>query len=535
MDTTTATDAVPGTEQRAGRREWIGLAVLALPTLLLALDMSVLYLALPHLAADLRPSSSQLLWIMDIYGFMIAGFLITMGTLGDRIGRRRLLMIGAAAFCAASVLAAYSTSAGMLIGSRTLLGIAGATLMPSTLALISNMFKDPKQRGVAIAVWMSCFMGGTAVGPVVGGALLQAFWWGAAFLLGVPVMVLLLVTGPVLLPEYRSPGAGRLDLTSVALSLATILPIIFGLKELAKGGLAIAPLVALAAGAGVGVLFVRRQLRLPDPLLDLRLFRNRSFRAALATMSVGAVAMGGMFLFVSQYLQLVGELTPVRAGLLLVPPSLAMVVGTMAGPALAQRLGRWEVIGGGMALTAVGFVVLTQVGAEGGLLPVVVALAIATIGLGPGAALVTDIVVGSAPPEKAGSAASMSETSGEFGIAMGVAMMGSLGTAIYRSQLTLPAQTPAELATAARDSLAGAAAAAEGLPAEVASPLLESARQAFTSGLNTVAAIGAVALTVSAVIALLVARQTRRTDSSPVVEEVSPETVADADRELVTV
>jgi DHA2 family multidrug resistance protein-like MFS transporter len=264
------TSAATATAPKAGRREWIGLAVLALPTLLLSLDLSVLYLALPHLAADLRPSSSQLLWIMDIYGFMIAGFLITMGTLGDRIGRRRLLLIGGAAFGVTSVLAAYSVNAEMLIASRTLLGIAGATLMPSTLALISNMFQDPKQRAGAIAVWISCFMGGTAIGPVVGGLLLQWFWWGAAFLLGVPVMALLLVIGPVLLPEYRDRTAGRLDPASVALSLATILPVIFGIKELAKDGPTTVPAVAIMIGAGFGLAFIRRQHRLTSPLLDLR-------------------------------------------------------------------------------------------------------------------------------------------------------------------------------------------------------------------------------------------------------------------------
>lgn len=341
----TSPSAAP--EARAGKREWIGLAVLALPTLLLALDMSVLYLALPHLAADLQPTSTQLLWITDIYGFMVAGFLITMGTLGDRIGRRKLLMTGAVFFAAASVLAAYSTSPEMLIATRTLLGIAGATLMPSTLGLISNMFANPKQRGVAIAVWMSCFMGGTALGPAVGGMLLEAFWWGSVFLLGVPVMLLLLATGPVLLPEHKNPDAGRLDLASVALSLCTILPVIYGLKELAKDGLSTTSLGAIAVGVAVGAAFVRRQLRLSDPLLDLRLFTNRRFSSALGIFSVGGFAMGGMFLFVSQYLQLVEGLSPLHAGLWLVPPAVAMIGGTMFGPALSQRIGAGWVIGGG--------------------------------------------------------------------------------------------------------------------------------------------------------------------------------------------
>src|SRR5690606_325002 len=387
--TTVTTIIAAERDQRAGRREWIGLAVLALPTLLLSLDMSVLYLALPHLTADLAPSSTQLLWITDIYGFMVAGFLITMGTLGDRIGRRKLLMIGAAAFGVASVVAASSRSAEMLIATRMLLGIAGASLMPSTLGLISNMFLDAKQRSVAISVWISCFMGGTAIGPVVGGVLLQWFWWGSAFLLGVPVMVILLVAAPILLPEHRDASAGRIDLASVALSLGTILPVIYGLKDLAKDGMQTTPVVSIAAGLVIGLAFVRRQLRLASPLLDLRLFANRTFTTAIGVMMVGAVVMGGMFLFISMYLQLVEGLTPLAAGSWLVPPAAGMIVGSMLAPALAQRVGRAQVIGGGMIFTAIGFVVLTQASSSGGLGVVVTGLAIATLGLGPGAALVT--------------------------------------------------------------------------------------------------------------------------------------------------
>jgi len=503
-------------DQRAGRREWIGLAVLALPTLLLSLDMSVLYLALPHLTADLAPSSTQLLWITDIYGFMVAGFLITMGTLGDRIGRRKLLMIGAAAFGVASVVAAYSSSAEMLIATRMLLGIAGATLMPSTLGLISNMFLDAKQRSVAISVWISCFMGGTAIGPVVGGVLLQWFWWGSAFLLGVPVMVILLVAAPILLPEHRDASAGRIDLASVALSLGTILPVIYGLKDLAKDGMQTTPVVSIAAGLVIGLAFVRRQLRLASPLLDLRLFANRTFTTAIGVMMVGAVVMGGMFLFISMYLQLVEGLTPLAAGSWLVPPAAGMIVGSMLAPALAQRVGRAQVIGGGMIFTAIGFVVLTQASSSGGLGVVVTGLAIATLGLGPGAALVTDIVVGSVPPSRAGSAASMSETSGEFGIAIGIAMLGSLGTMIYRDSVTVPAGLPSELAAASRDTLAGAVAAAEHLPADVAVPLLGSARAAFTEGLTTVATFGTVVLAVFGLAALIVLRRSIDSDDSSI-------------------
>src|SRR5512145_2618073 len=225
---------VPG--QKATRREWIGLAVIALPCMLYSMDLTVLNLAVPQLSVDLQPTSAQLLWIIDIYGFLVAGSLITMGTLGDRIGRRRLLMIGAAAFGIGSVLAAFSTSAEMLIATRALLGLAGATLAPSTLSLIRNMFLDPHQRTFAIGVWVTSYSVGGAIGPLLGGIVLQYFWWGAVFLIGVPVMVLLLAVGPVLLPEFRDPRAGRLDLASAALSLGAVLAAIWGLKRIAEHG-----------------------------------------------------------------------------------------------------------------------------------------------------------------------------------------------------------------------------------------------------------------------------------------------------------
>src|SRR5688500_12620745 len=300
---------VPDTESlvppRAGRREWIGLGVIAIACMLYVMDLTVLHLAIPAISTDLQPSSTQLLWIIDIYGFVVAGSLITMGTLGDRIGRRRLLMIGAAAFGAASVLAAFSTSAGMLIAARALLGVAGATLAPSTLALIFNMFGDPQQRKVAIGVWIASYSAGAAIGPLAGGALLELFWWGSVFLLGVPVMVLLLIAAPRLLPESRDPDAGRLDLGSAALSLAAVLAIIFGLKQLAEHGAGWPPAVAVLAGLVIGMAFVRRQRALADPLIDLGLFRNRAFSAALVTNLLGFLAAFGLFLFVSQYLQLV--------------------------------------------------------------------------------------------------------------------------------------------------------------------------------------------------------------------------------------
>lgn len=521
----------------AGRREWLGLSVLALPTMLLSVDMSVLYIALPNLSADLNAGGTEQLWIMDIYGFMIAGFLITMGTLGDRIGRRKLLMLGASAFGIASVLAAYSPNVETLIAARALLGIAGATLMPSTLALISNMFRDPHQRGVAISVWISCFMGGMTVGPLVGGALLENFWWGSVFLLGVPVMVLLLISAPVLLPEYRDPNAGRLDLISVALSLGAILPVIYGLKELAKSGVDGRSVAAIVLGVVVGVVFVRRQKGLTSPLLDLRLFSNRLFTGAVGMSLFGCILWAGTFLLVTLYLQLVVGLSPLSAGLWLVPMNLGLVIATMLAPFLAKGLPPGYVMAGGLAITTVGLLLLTQVDSVGGLPLAVAGLVLTCTGVGPVSSLGNGVVLASAPPERAGSASSISESSAELGFALGVALLGTIGTAVYRNQLagSLDAGLPAEAVAATRESIAGADAAAATLPDQLGADLLATARDAFTDGLNVVAGISAVLFLALAVTAAILFRQLPRfrdaeTASTPPGDgDPDPATASDAE------
>jgi DHA2 family multidrug resistance protein-like MFS transporter len=476
-------------ETRATRREWLGLAVLALPTLLLSIDVSVLYLALPRLSADLGADSTQQLWILDIYSFLLAGFLVTMGTLGDRIGRRRLLLVGATAFGLVSVVAAYSTSPGMLIASRALLGIAGATVMPSTMALIRNMFRDPKQMGTAIGVWFTCFMGGMTVGPLVGGVLLSHFWWGSAFLLGVPFMALLLGFGPALLPEYRDPAAGRLDLTSVALSLAAILPVIYGLKEIARNGVSTSAVLILVAGIAVGVAFVRRQGRLSSPLMDLKLFANRVFSSALGTNLAIGVVMAGVTLTSTLYLQAVRGLTPLQTGLALVPQMVVMAIGMMTAPALATRMRPARLMALGLLVAAAGMIAQSLVGTFG-IAAIVAGLALAGLGISPTMALSMNLLMGSTPPEKAGSAASITETSGEFGVAMGIASLGSLAAVAYRADLALPWDLPAAADTAARQGITEALGAARDLPASVAAGLVEAAGTAFTSAVTTVAGVG---------------------------------------------
>ena len=496
---------------RATRREWIGLAVIALPCLLYSMDLTVLNLAVPQLSADLKPSSAQLLWIVDIYGFMVAGSLITMGTLGDRIGRRRLLLIGAAAFGVASVLAAFAISAEMLIATRALLGIAGATLAPSTLSLIRNMFLDPAQRTVAIGVWVTSYSVGGAIGPLLGGVLLEYFWWGSVFLLGVPVMVLLLVVGPMLLPEFRDPDAGRLDLASAGLSLAAVLLMIYGLKRIAEAGPGRGPAVSILIGLTLGILFLRRQRTLADPLIDLRLFRAPAFSASLAAYMLACFVAFGAYVFIAQYLQLVLGLSPLQAGLWTVPSMLAFVAGSMLVPPIARRFRPAHVVAGGLLLAAAGFGVLALVDAASGLALLVIGSIVYSLGVSPVIVLATDLVVGSAPVERAGSASAISETSSELGGALGIAILGSIGTAVYRRAMAdaVPAGVPPEAAEAARATLGGALAVAAGLPAQLGAGLLGSAREAFTQGLQLTAVICAAVVLATAIPAALLLRRVR--------------------------
>lgn len=495
---------------RATAREWTGLAVLALPCLVYAMDLTVLNLALPVLSRELQPSSAQLLWILDIYGFFVAGFLITMGTLGDRIGRRRLLLLGAAFFAGASALAALAHTAELLVAARALLGLAGATIAPSTMALIRNMFHDAGQRQFAIGIWIAAFSLGSAIGPLVGGVLLEFFHWGSVFWLNVPVMALTLVLGPRLLPEYRDPQAGRLDLASVVLSLAAVLLTIYGLKQLAEHGSALASWATTLLGLAVGALFLRRQGRIAYPLLDLRLFRHAPFCAALAAYGLTCLAMFGVYIFMTQYLQLVLDLTPLAAGIATLPWALSFVVGSLAAPRLAARWPRARVIVVGLVAAALGFGLLA---AGQGLWTLVPATVVMALGMAPVFTIGNEIIITTAPPERAGAASALSETASEFSGALGIALLGSAGMVVYRHGLGAgwPAGLERELLPAAGASLGGAVHLAEGLPAATAAALLQTAHASFTSALQAIALAGVVMV---AGAAWLVARMLRGVDLS---------------------
>ncbi len=500
----TITAATP----KAGRREWIGLAVIALPCLLYSMDLTVLHLAVPRLTEALAPSSVQLLWIIDIYGFLLAGSLITMGTLGDRIGRRRLLLIGAAFFGAASILAAFSRSATMLIVSRALLGIAGATIAPSTLSLIRNMFLDARERTTAISIWIIAFSLGGAIGPLLGGAILEYFSWGAVFLLSVPVMILLLAVGPFLLPEYRDPNAGKPDVPSAALASAAVLLVIYGLKLIAQDGVSISAVAGVLAGIAIGRGFVRRQTHLADPLIDVRLFSIPTFRASLVLYGGAILLLFGAFLFLPQYLQLVLGLSPLHGGLWTLPWALGFVLGSLLTPALARRIRPAILMSAGLALSAGGYFLLAAVGAlggggGGGLVLFAVATFVLTFFGSPLFTLTNDVIIGSAPPERAGAASGISETCAELGGALGIAFYGSIGVAIYRGALgaALPAGLPADVTHAALATLGGAVVAAQQLPGETGTALLGAARDAFVRGLvlcQMISGAGSLALAVFA-------------------------------------
>ncbi|TGN09704.1 MFS transporter [Leptospira ilyithenensis] len=500
------------TPPRAGKKEWIGLAVIALPCLLYSMDLTVLYLAVPHLTETLKPTASQLLWIVDIYGFLVAGCMITMGTLGDRIGRRKLLLIGAFAFGVASILAAFSTTAEMLIITRALLGITAATLAPSTLSLIRNMFHNPEERTRAIGIWGTSFSVGGAIGPLLGGVLLEHYWWGSVFLVSVPVMVLLLIVGPKLLPEFKDPQAGRLDITSAILSLVSVLSVIYGLKQIAEHGWGLVPGFSIFAGIIFGLVFVQRQKKLKDPLIDLELFKTPAFSVALLANTLSIFVGLGSFLFIALYLQLILGLSPFEAGLWTLPMAAGNILGSMFVPILVKYIRPAFVIAGGFVLTAIGFFLYAQLDGSSGLSYIVSGGIILAFGICCVVILGTDIIVSAAPAERAGAAASISETGAELGGVLGIAVLGSIGTAVYRSKMTesIPAGLTQEVAFAAQNSIGTAVAIAKEVPVQTGSIILSSANEAFTSSLQLTSVICALISIVLAVTVVYMLRNMKK-------------------------
>ncbi|MGV9339265.1 MFS transporter [Streptomyces sp. NPDC003688] len=495
-----------GTEPRPGR--WLALAVLTLAVLLVAVDATVLGLATPFISEDLHPSGTELLWIGDVYSFVIAGLLVSMGSLGDRVGRKRVLLWGAAAFGVLSVLNAYATTPGLMILARALLGVAGATLMPATLGLIRTLFHDPRERSLAVGVWGATASAGTAVGPIVGGFLLEHFWWGSVFLINLPVTVLLVLVGARTLPESRDPRPGPWDLPSVALSLTGMLGVVYAVKETATHGPTASALATGLLGAAALYGFVRRQLALPTPLLDVRLFRRRGFGGAVLADLLTVLGMSGLVFFLSQYLQLVQGRHPFEAGLAELPAAVGAVAsGLLAGRA-ARRFSVRAVVSAGLAAIGLALATLTTISDSTGYPLLGAALLIVGVGAGFSFTVTADVILSSVPKNQAGAASAVSETAYELGAALGIALLGSIVTAAYRD-FTAPPGTP----TAAHESLGAAVETATKLPPTAAHDLLEASREAFVHGLHLACGAGAAVLLATAVAAWFLLRKQKLADA----------------------
>ncbi|WP_101846058.1 MFS transporter [Zhihengliuella sp. ISTPL4] len=506
----TRTASIPTTETeapRVGARGWAALVVLMLPVLLVSVDNTVLSFALPEISISLAPSGAEQLWIIDVYPLVLAGLLVTMGTLGDRFGRRRLLLIGATGFAVVSALAAFAPTAGLLIAARALLGFFGAMLMPSTLSLLRSIFQNRDQRRMAIAVWASAFSAGSALGPIVGGFLLEHFAWGSVFLIAVPVLIPLLIAAPLLVPESRDPNPGRIDPLSIALSMAAMIPVVYAIKSFAVDGPSLYAGGWALLGLVMGTLFVRRQLRADTPMLDMALFRRGSFSGAILVNLLSVVALVGFLYFVSQHLQLVLGLSPMVAGLALVPGMAAMIVAGLTVVPISRRVPPHLLIPAALVFSVAGYLIVAFTTHEHGVAPLILAFVVLGIGIGAAETISNELILSSAPAAKAGAASAVSETAYELGAVLGTAILGGIITAFYRGALVLPEGLPAEVARAAQETLAGAYTAAHELPAALGDALWQAAADAFGSGVTVTSLIGAGLVVIAAVIAAVTLRK----------------------------
>ena len=470
------------------RNRWLILVVLASSLLVVALDATLLNVALPTLAADLEPSSSELLWIVDAYGLLLAGLLIAMAGLGDRVGRRRLLVAGLALFAVASGFAALAADATQLILARGLLGVAGAMIMPSTVTLLRAAFTDDRERAIAIGVWSAVAAGGFAVGPIVGGAILEVATWPWVFAVQVPVVLLALVAVQRLLPEWRSPDPGPWDPAGVTLSVVGMIALVWGIKETSKHGVdSVAAVAALLLGAGALAGFIARQRRLARPLLDVRLFADRRFAVSAAAVLAVFFSFGGLLLLLTQYLQLVQGHGPLAAGVRLLPLAVAAALASPLTDSAVRRFGAHGVVGGGFALVAAARAALY--GREADSPYALVAACLAALGAGAGMAstAASAVILSSAPPERAAGAVAVQETAYELGGALGVAILGSVTAAAYRGALGDLPLVP----EAARESLPAAAEVAAGVGGDAGAMLLATAQGAFVDAFATTVVVGA--------------------------------------------
>lgn len=488
---------------RATARTWVGLAVLVLPMLLIAIDGMVLVFALADITKELKPTGAQQLWMLDIYSLMLAGLLITMSTLGDRFGRRKVLLIGAVFFAIASVLGALSTEPWMLIAARALLGIAGAAIMPGTLSLIRNMFLDRDQRRTAMAVWSASGALGAAAGPIVGGWIIEVFSWHAAFLMNIPVMVLLLVLAPFLVPESKNPNPGRIDVLSIVLSLAGMISFVYGVKTFAEGKEPGVGFATFFAGLVLLVLFVIRQLRMPVPMINVRLFKVRAFTGAVLTDLLSVFSLVGAMFALTQFLQLVVGLGVIQSALWMLPQALVSACAGFIAAALVKRIPTSIIVAVGVLITAGGFASLLALTPDSEPWMIAIALCLVGLGAGVGMTLTNDLIMSSVRPEQSGQAAAISETAYELGTAFGTAILGSVLLGFYRTGLvdSAPSGLPGEMLESAKETLATALLYAQEISGEIGAALAKAATESFTTALAWTGGIAALILAAVAIFA----------------------------------
>lgn len=489
----------------AGR--WTVLAVICAAVLVVVIDVTVLHVAAPAMTEDLKPSSVALLWIIDVYPLVVAPLLVASGALGDRFGRKRILLGGLVVFGAASALAAAAWSPAVLIAARAVMGVGGAMILPSTMSIVRNAFEDRDERRTAVGIWSATMAGGAAIGPLVGGFLVEHWWWGAVFLINVPVVLIVLPLGLKLLPESKALVPPPWDTLSVLLVGAGILGFAFGLKQGARYGFA-DPLVigVLVAALAALTIFTRRQLARTEPLLDMRLFADRAFTVATGCVLLSMFGLVGLELFFAQYLQLVLGLEPLAASVRLLPLMIASLAGGLLAAPVLRRLGTRTTITGGLALTTVALVPLLALGLDDRVL--LLSIPFVAIGLGLEIALVAanDVIISAVPAERAGNAASIEETAYELGGGLGVALLGSILAAVYTDALGVVPGVGSSAQSAADESLGRAVEVAGGLPAAAGDALVAAARDAFLSGLHVVLIVSIGLLAVSALLAALVLR-----------------------------
>lgn len=516
---TAATSTPAATGPRAPWRDWVALALLMFPVLLVAVDNTALTFALPAIASSLTASGVELLWIVDAYPLVLAGLLVAMGSLGDRIGRRRLLFVGSAGFAAVSAVTAFAPSAEWLIAGRAGLGLFGAMLMPSTLSLIRNIFPQPNRRRLAVAIWAAGFSGGAALGPIAGGWLVEHFWWGAVLLVAVPIILPLLLLGPALIPESRDPKPGRVDVPSIALSLLVMVPVVYGIKALATHGPAPEAFASIGTGLLMGYVFIRRQRALARihrtdhstaPMLDVSLFGNRIFSTAIVANVLALFSFNGFILFLAQHLQLLEGQSPSASGVAMVPALIATVVAGLLVVPLVRKVRPGFVVAGGLLLSAAGYFLVAFGDHSQGPSLLLAALLVLCLGVGAAETISNDLILGAAPADEAGAAAAISETGYEVGSLLGTAILGSILTASYQGNLRLPAGVselaPAAATSQAGETLAGAVDLARMLPAPLAEAVTAAARTAFDSGVHVTASIALVLMSGACVLAAVVLR-----------------------------